>query len=99
MKDSNKESKLLQLYLINYFPKGERNLRMVKENLEEDVTGGRFKFIATRWTVRAKYFKRIFENYAALQETWKECLQKIGCCQTQMKTLNYSIFFGILLGK
>ena len=48
---------------------------MVKENLEEDVTG----------------------NYTAFQETWKECLQKIGCCQTQMKTLNYSIFLAFSL--
>ena len=59
------------------FAKKRRILGTVKENLG-DVTAALSMFSATRWAVRAKCFKRIFENYAALRETWNECLQKVG---------------------
>ena len=81
--------------LIKYLPKKEAMLGTVKENLEEDVVAGLSEFSATRWTVREKCFKQIFENYAALQETWKECFQKVGLsidvkpCIIGCKTFNY----------
>ena len=88
-------------------------LGVIKDNLEreigenEEVEQGLAKFSATRWTVRAVCFKRIFKNYQALQETWKECLKQGGLsaeikarvvgCQAQMNSFNY--LFGILLGE
>ena len=59
-------------------------LGMIKENLEAETDGNEemesslAKFSATRWTVRAVCFKRIFKNYQALQETWKECMEQRG---------------------
>lgn len=101
--------------LIKYSPKREKLLGTVKENIEhefnledfEGVSPGIATFSATRWTVKAHCFKRIYDNYAALLSTWDECLSKGGLttdvksritgCQTQMKTFNY--FFGLLLGQ
>ena len=62
--------------LIKYLPEKEAILGMVKESLKE-VVACLSEFSATRWSVVEKCFKQIFENYAALQETWKECVQKV----------------------
>ena len=121
VKDTTKESKLLSglmdvsreiVQLIKYSPKRENLLGVVKENMEEDEAEdvnnpGLAKFSATRWTVRATCFRRIFENYQSLIETWKECLKKGGLsaeikariigCLAKMKTFEY--FFAILLGE
>ena len=85
---------------------------MRKDNIEEDSDGDIYdadiaRYSTTCWTVRALCFRRIFENYGVLQETWAESLTQGGMgvaikarvvsCQTQMKTFDY--FFGILLGQ
>ena len=86
-------------------------LGAVKENLEQEEAHDELKprglaqFSATCWTVRPTCFKRIFQNYEALMETWKECLIQGGFsadvkarvigCQAKMKTFDY--FFGLLL--
>ena len=62
--------------LIKYSRKRQAILGTVEENL--DVSAGLSKFSATRWAVWAKCFKQILENYSALQETCKGCLQKAG---------------------
>ena len=86
-------------------------LGVVKDNLErdadEELDPGLAKFSATRWTVRAICFKRIFINYKALQETWKDCLKQGGLstdikacvigCQAQMNSFDY--FFGVIIGE
>ena len=88
-------------------------LGVIKDNLEretdgnDDIEPGLAKFSTTRWAVRAVCFKRIFNNYQALQDTWKECLGQSGLsteirariigCQAQMNSFNY--FFGVLLGE
>ena len=69
--------------LIKLSPKREQMLGVIKDNLEretdenEEVEPGLAKFSATRWTVRAVCFKRIFKNYQALQETWKKASSKV----------------------
>ena len=96
--------------LIKLSPKRENILGDIRYNIEgdtEDHAPGLAQFSATRWTVRATCFKRIFENYQALQDTWCEVLEQgklsaeieacVTGCQTQMKTFDY--FFGILLGE
>ena len=122
LKNTTKESKILSdtmdvsreiVQLIKYSPKRENMLGAVKENLEQEEADdeskprGLAQFSATRWTVRATCFKRIFQNYEALMETWKECLIQGGLstdvkarvigCQAKMKTFDY--FFGLLLGE
>ena len=118
VKDTTKNSKILNdamdtsreiVKLIKLSPKRENILGDIRYNIEgdtEDHAPGLAQFSATRWTVRATCFKRIFENYQALQDTWCEVLEQgklsaeieacVTGCQTQMKTFDY--FFGILLG-
>ena len=89
--------------LIKCSPKIEAVFGTVKQNLEEGIAADLSKFSAAQ----AKCFKRIFENYAALHETWKECFQKVGLstdvkackigCQIPINTFNF--FLGILLGE
>lgn len=59
-----------------------------------------------RWTVRAKAFRSVLDNYAALQETWDEAIEivkdtetkaRIGGISAQMKT--FTFFFGVTLGE
>lgn len=119
VKDTIKGSKILNdemdtsreiVKLIKLSPKRENILGEIKNNIEgdtEDHVPGLAQFSATRWTVRATCFKRIFENYQALQDTWCEVLEqsnlsteikaRVKSCQTQMQKFDY--FFGILLGE
>ena len=90
VKDATKGSKILTdamditkevVQLIKLSPKREQMLGVIKDNFEgenEGVEPGLTEFSATRWTVRAVCFKRIFKNYKALQETWNECLEQGG---------------------
>ena len=82
LKDTTKESKLLAdtmdvskeiVQLVKYSPKRENILGVMKENLEQEEdedsrSQGLAQFSATRWTVRAACFRRIFQNYKALME-------------------------------
>ena len=106
------------VHLTNYSPKKENIFGAIKENLENEdqaeaeadekcESPGLAQFSATRWTVRASCFKRIFQNYQSFIKTWKECLQQGGLstsvkarilgCKANMKTFDY--FFGLLLGE
>ena len=93
VKDARKGSKILTdaveitkeiVQLIKLSPKREQMLGVIKDKLEsetdenEEVESCLAKFSATRWTVRAVCFKRIFKNYQVLQETWKQCLKQGG---------------------
>ena len=81
VRDTTKNCKLLSdamdtakeiASLIKFSPKRENLLGEVKENLEgaEYEAKGILGLCPTRWTVRARYFKRILDNYAALLQEW-----------------------------
>ena len=59
--------------LIKFSPKRENLLGEIKENLEgpESEAKGILGLCPTRWTVRARCFQRIPDNYAALLQEWK----------------------------
>ena len=120
VKDSTKKCCLLNtamstskevVALIKFSPKREKILGDVKSNIEHDESDnenslGLAKFSATRWTVRAGCFNRIYLNYKELQETWVDVLAEGGLqsevrariigVQAQMTTFEY--FFSIILG-
>ena len=97
--------------LIKYSPLRQNLLGEIKNNLVEDEQDiqnvpGILPLCPTRWTVRAKCFKRIIGNYSALMEEWEICLEdklnsdiraRIIGCQSQMKTFSY--FFGLHLSQ
>ena len=96
--------------LVKYSPKRKNLLGELKSNLIEDddaKADGLTKFSATRWTVRAVCFQRVLDNYEALLELWRECLQanpkpdpdiwgRIIASQAQMESFDF--FFGLNLG-
>ena len=66
--------------LVKYSLKRENILGSIKEQIECENDGNfrannLLKLSETRWTVRAVYFKRIFDNYNVLWNVWKHCLQ------------------------
>ena len=82
-----------------------------KNNVEKEVDDGHkdpgiVTSCPTKWTVTAKCFRRILDNYEPLLKVWDQSLvtnlkpeikaHVIGC-QTQMKTFAY--FFGLNLGQ
>lgn len=93
--------------LIKFSPKREKMLDDIKTDENYDNVPGVLKLSTTRWTVRAQCFQRVLENYQAIMELWKRCLEeggltvdvkaRIGGCQNQMRT--FELFFGISLGK
>ena len=82
-----------------------------KDNVEREVDDGHKDpgiviFCPTKWTVTAKCFKRILDNYEPLLKVWDQSLvtnlkpeikARVIGCQTQMKTFAY--FFGLNLGQ
>ena len=46
----------------------EESSRSVNQKLD--------KLCVTRWTIRAKSFKKILDNYEALLELWKQSLEE-----------------------
>ena len=58
--------------LIKFSPKRENLLGEIKENLEgpESEAKGILGLCPTRWTVRARCFRRILDNYADLLQEW-----------------------------
>ena len=92
--------------LIKFSPKRENLLGEIEGNLEgpESEAKGILGLCPTRWTVRARCFQRILDNYAALLQEWTsdEKLQsnkpgRIIGCQAQMNTFDF--FFGLNLGQ
>ena len=59
--------------LIKQSPRRDRVFERIKAQLTPGATSVRM-LCATRWTVWAKAFKSIAENYAALQDYWNEVL-------------------------
>ena len=62
------------------------------------------KLCVTRWTVRANYLKKIFDNYESLLKLWKESLEeklyaetksRIIGCKKQMESFKF--YFGFQL--
>ena len=62
------------------------------------------KLCVTRWTVRANYLKKIFDNYGSLLKLWKESLEeklyaetksRIIGCKNQMESFKF--YFGFQL--
>lgn len=108
VKDTVKNCKLLLntmdtakeiVTLIKFFPKRERLLGDIKENLDEEHAAGGIITLCptrvTRWTVRTSCFQRIIDNYSALLQEWIVCLdQKLQAdvrgrvigCEAQMNT-------------
>lgn len=95
--------------LVKYSPKREKILGTLDGNIdtefeEKDRPVSLDKLSATRWTVRAACFEKIFERYDALQKLWDVCLSeslesdirsRIIGCQSQMKS--FPFFFGLHL--
>ena len=104
VKDTTKNCKLLSdtmdtakeiVSLIKFSSKRENLLGEIKENLEgpESEAKGILGLCPTRWTVRARCFQRILDNYAALLQEWTISLdeklqsdmrQDTGCFLTQI---------------
>ena len=94
--------------LIKFSPKRENLLEEIKENVEgpESKAKGILGLCSTKWIVRARCFRRILGNYAALLQEWTisldEKLQfnirgRIIGCQAQIDTFDF--FFGLNLGQ
>ena len=70
--------------LVKYSPKRERMLGSIMENIEGEFEDGvrtnhqskLDKLCVTRWTVRAKCFKKILDNYEPLLQLWEESLEE-----------------------
>ena len=84
------------------------------ENIEGDFGDGTRidhrskldKLCVTRWTVRAKCYKKILDNYEALLQLWNEALEenldidtksRIGGCKKQMEM--FAFYFGLSLSQ
>lgn len=99
--------------LIKYSPKRQNLLGDIKEDLQArdeynilPDAPGIIMLCPTRWTVRSGCFQRILDNYTALLEAWRVCLEdklqpdikgRIIGCDTQMKLFDF--FFGLCFGE
>ena len=92
--------------LRKFSPKRENLLGEIKENVEEPESAAKGIIGLCRWTVRASYFQRILDNYAALLQEWITSLDgklqsdipgRIIGCQAQMNTFDF--FFWLNLGQ
>ena len=99
--------------LVKYSPKREKMLGNLTENIEGEFEESSSsvhqkldKLCVTRWTIRAKCFKKIMDNYKGLLELWEQSLQenldfetksRIGGCKTQMKSFRF--YFGLSLSQ
>ena len=100
--------------LVKYSPKREKILGNIMENIEGDFGDGTRidhrskldKLCVTRWTVRAKCYKKILDNYEALLQLWNEALEenldidtksRIGGCKKQMEM--FAFYFGLSLSQ
>ena len=99
--------------LVKYSPKREKMLGNILENIEgEFEEPSRYhnqkldKLCVTRWTVRAKCFKNIINNYKGLLELWEQSLEesldfetrsRIKGCKAQMKLFKF--YFGLSLSQ
>ena len=90
--------------LIKFSPRRDRVLERIKAQVTPGGTSVRM-LCTTRWTVRAKAFRSIIENYTSLQDCWDEVLplttdsemkNRINGAAYQMGTFNY--FFCVHLG-
>ena len=100
--------------LVKYSPKREKMLGNIMENIEIEGDfgdGTRIdhwnkldKLCVTRWTVRAKCYTKILDNYEALLQLWNEALKenldidtksRIGGCKKQMEM--FAFYFGLSL--
>ena len=91
--------------LVKYSPKREKMLGSIVENIkgefeESSRSDNRKlgKLCVTRWTIRAKCFKKILDKYEALLELWKQSLKdnldfdtksRNGVCKNQMKLFKF----------
>ena len=97
--------------LVKYSPKRQNILGNIRQNLrsedDDDFSPGNvLKFCPTRWTVTAKCYKRILDNYDALLQLWdtsltskldSETRARIIGCQSQMMTFDF--FFAVYLSQ
>ena len=117
VKDTTKNCKLLShtidttkeiVSLIKFSPKRENLLGEIKENLKGpgSEAKGILGLCPTRWTICARCFQRIQDNYAALLQEWtisrdeklqSDIRKRIIGCQVQMNTFDF--FFGLKLGQ
>ena len=103
--------------LVKYSPKREKMLGSLVEIIERefeelsrsdnqklDRLNKMNSISVTRWTIRAKCFKKILDNYKALLELWEQSLKqnldfgtksRILVCKNQMKLLKF--YFGLNL--
>ena len=97
--------------LVKYSPNRENLLQQIKNNVGDEnemtaISAGLTKFSATRWTVRATCFQRMFDNYEELLTLCNKCLEtnlepdiraRIVECQAHMRSFNF--FLGIILSQ
>lgn len=96
--------------LVKYSPKREKMLGAIMDNIEGEIEEFQLgyqkldKLCVTRWTIRAKCFKKVLDNYQALLELWEQSLEekldsdtkaRIVGCKGQMQTFKF--FFGLTL--
>lgn len=91
--------------LIKLSPKRQEKLEQLKAEMQLDTPGLKV-LCPTRWTIRAESYKRVLENYDALQLEWDECLEgkldsemraRIIGVKAQMESFDY--FFALNLGQ
>ena len=87
--------------LVKYSPKREK---MLGSLVELDRLNKMNSISVTRWTIRAKCFKKILDNYEVLLELWEQSLKenldfgtksRIVVCKNQMKLFKF--YFGLNL--
>ena len=88
--------------LVKYSTKQEKMLESIVENMEGEVeessrsNGQNFnKLCLTRWTIKAKCFKKILKSYEVLSELWGQSLKmqiRIEGSKRQMSL--FKIYFG-----
>jgi len=99
--------------LVKYSPKRETMLGKIMENIEGEFEDGDRaehsvtkldKLCVTRWTVRAKCYRKVLDSYEALLKLWDEALlekldletkSRIIGCKKQMET--FTFYFGLSL--
>jgi len=117
--DSVKNSKLLKdalavtfevSKLVKYSPNRDVIFENLKGKLAPD-TSGFCVLCPTRWTVRANSLRSVLDNYAILQDLWKESKDKTSDPSVRARIIGiiiiiiiaqfkkFDYFFGVLLGE
>lgn len=92
--------------LIKFSPKRNAAFNRIKAEDEHSFVGGIQSFCPTRWTVRGDSIASILDNFSALMQLCKECLEttlqpdikeRINGVKTQM--MQYHRLFGLKLSE